>query len=303
VKFSRQSYYNGSKSKYTLINDQEKSFLAPYLTKKDQNSKMLNSFVDSTRRYTRIAVQMKDVGTEEMDKLMHQFKPEVDSIFDPEKYEVTLTGTSVIFLEGTKYLVRNLASSLLLAILVIALLMASLFYSVRMVVVSLIPNLIPLIVTAGAMGYFNIPLKPSTVLIFSIAFGISIDDTIHYLAKFRQELKSQKVNFKEAVIEALRETGISMIYTSVVLFFGFGVFTASDFGGTVALGILVSFTLLVAMNANLLLLPTLLLSLDRRATTRAFEHEALLQILDEEEDIEISALDFKKEGEQETTTE
>lgn len=294
IKFSRQMFYNGSPAKYGLFNNQDKSFLAPYLTNKGQNSKLLRSFVDSTRRVTRVTAHLEDISTGKMDTVMQALRPKVDSIFSPEKYNVTMTGSSVIFLEGTKYLVKNLFTSLLLAIFVIALLMAALFYSARMVLVSLIPNLIPLIVTAGAMGFIGVPLKPSTILIFSIAFGISIDDTIHYLAKFRQELKTQKISFKIAVLEALRETGISMIYTSVVLFFGFCVFTASNFGGTVALGLLVSFTLLVAMNANLILLPSLLLTLDRRFTTKALEHESLLQILDEEEDIELDNLELDK---------
>jgi hypothetical protein len=164
-----------------------------------------------------------------------------------------------------------------------------------MVLVSLVPNLIPLLTTAGLMGWFGIPIKPSTILVFSIAFGISVDDTIHYLAKYRQELKTHKWNIKEASILALRETGISMIYTSIVLFFGFGVFTASNFGGTVALGILVSVTLLVAMVSNLVLLPSLLLSLEKKFTKTAFKDEPLLQIIDEDEDINIEALTIKKE--------
>ena len=297
IKFSRQAYYNGNEKRYGLFTDQDKSFLAPYLTSKGKNSKMLNSFVDSTRQITRITVQMKDISTEEMDTLMKTLKPKVDSIFSPDKYEVTLTGTSVIFLEGTKYLVKNLFTSLLLAIVVIALLMSTLFYSFRMVLMSLIPNILPLLVTAALMGYFSIPLKPSTIIIFSIAFGISIDDTIHYLAKFRQELKAHNHGFKLAVIEALRETGTSMIYTSVVLFFGFSVFTVSDFGGTVALGLLVSFTLFVAMNANLILLPSLLLSLDKRVTRKALAHEALLNLLDEDEDIDVEGLKLKNNEE------
>jgi len=294
IKFSRQAFYNGNPKKYALFTNQDKSFLAPYFAHKGENAKIMNAFVDSTRRITRITVQLEDISTGKMDTIMHSLRPQVDSIFDPEKYDVILTGTSMVFLEGTKYLVKNLFTSLLMAIVVISFLMAALFYSARMVLVSLIPNLIPLIVTAGAMGFLGVPLKPSTILIFSIAFGISIDDTIHYLAKFKQELKIQRISLKTAVLEALRETGVSMIYTSVVLFFGFSVFTASDFGGTVALGLLVSFTLLIAMNANLILLPSLLLSLDRRLTTKAFEHEALLQILDEEEDIEIEELDLNK---------
>ena len=205
----------------------------------------------------------------------------------------SFTGTSVMFLKGTDYLVENLFTSLSLAIILIASLMSVLFSSVRMVLVSLVPNLLPLLTTAGLMGFFGIPIKPSTILIFSIAFGISVDDTIHFLAKYRQELKQQKWNIKEAAHLALRETGVSMIYTSIILFFGFGVFTVSSFGGTVALGILVSVTLLFAMLADLVLLPSLLLSLDKALTTKAFKKEPLIEIFDEEEDIDLDELEVK----------
>ena len=105
------------------------------------------------------------------------------------------------------------------------------------------------------MGYLGVAIKPSTILIFSIAFGIAVDDTIHFLAKYRQELITNNWEVKKSVYNALRETGVSMFYTSIVLFFGFSVFTVSNFGGTVALGALVSATLLFAMLSNLLLLP------------------------------------------------
>ena len=177
--------------------------------------------------------------------------------------------------------------------MLIALIMAFLFSSLRMVFVSLIPNLIPLVFTAAVMGYFGISIKPSTILVFSIAFGISVDDTIHYLAKYRQELKVHSLNLREACILALRETGVSMIYTSIVLFFGFGVFTASEFGGTLALGLLVSITLLVAMASNLILLPSLILSFDSWLTTKAFKKESLLELVDEEDDIELEELYVK----------
>ena len=171
--------------------------------------------------------------------------------------------------------------------------MAVLFRSGQMVLISLIPNLVPLLFTAAIMGYFNIPIKPSTVLVFSIAFGISVDDTIHYLAKFRQELKANGWKIKEAVISAVRETGVSMMYTSIILFFGFAVFIASEFEGTQALGILVSVTLLVAMFSNLVLLPTLLLTLDNRFTKKIM-HEPLFVIFDEEDDIDVEELQIRK---------
>jgi hypothetical protein len=228
-----------------------------------------------------------------MEVILDDLKQRIDSIFPPDKYEVHYTGTSVVWLKGTDYLVKNLFLSLSIAIVLIALIMAFLFSSGRMVMVSLIPNLIPLIFTAGIMGYFDISIKPSTILIFSIAFGISVDDTIHYLAKYRQELKVHSLNLREACILALRETGVSMIYTSIVLFFGFGVFTASEFGGTVALGLLVSITLLVAMASNLILLPSLILSFDNWLTTKAFKEEPLLELVDEEDDIELEELYIK----------
>jgi predicted RND superfamily exporter protein len=236
---------------------------------------------------------MADIGTKKMQKIKDEIRPRIDSIFDPEKYDVVLTGNSIVFLKGTNFLVKNLFTSLALAIVVISILMSILFSSYRMVVVSLIPNFIPLLVTAGLMGYFGIAIKPSTILVFSIAFGISVDDTIHYLAKYRQELKLMKWNIKESVIAALRESGVSMIYTSIVLFFGFGIFSVSNFGGTVALGILVSITLFVAMLSNLVLLPCLLLSLEKSLTTKAFK-EPMVQIIDEEEDIELDDLVVRK---------
>tara|TARA_B110000971_G_scaffold56921_1_gene57949 strand:- start:1018 stop:3405 length:2388 start_codon:yes stop_codon:yes gene_type:complete len=294
ARFSKQAYYNGNPDFYSLPSSQEKNFILKYAKNtSSSDSDLFSSFMDSTNSVARVSSRMKDIGTKQMRALRDSIKPKIDAIFSPDKYDVSITGNSVLFLEGTTYLVKNLFSSLLLAIGLIAILMAWMFSSSRMVVVSLLPNLIPLILTGALMGYFGISIKPSTILVFSIAFGISIDDTIHFLAKYRQELKSNNWNIKIAVINALRETGVSMFYTSIVLFFGFSIFIASDFGGTVALGLLVSVTLLFAMMANLLLLPSLLLSLERIITTRSFK-EPLIDILDEEEDIELDALTIRK---------
>ncbi len=252
-------------------------------------SSVSRNFLDSSKTITRISAQIADIGTLEMDALMKELRPKIDSIFPPLKYDVTLTGTSIVFLEGTHYLVNNLAISISLAILLIALVMALLFSSVRMVFIALLPNIMPLLFTAGIMGWTGIPIKPSTILVFSIAFGISVDDTIHFLAKYRQELTRLNWNIKRAVILAVEETGVSMMYTSIVLFSGFMMFSMSEFDGTRSLGILVSVTLFVAMFANLLLLPSLLLSLEQFVTTKAFQ-EPLMHIIDEEEDIELEEL-------------
>jgi predicted RND superfamily exporter protein len=220
------------------------------------------------------------------------FKKKLREAIDKEYYTVELTGTAVVASEGTQYLVINLFTSLMFAVLAIAILMAILFRSWRMVMVSLVPNLIPLVFTGGIMGWFGIPLKPSTLLVFSIAFGISVDDTIHYLAKYRQELKHMNHDIKQCVIMAIREAGLGMFYTSIVLFCGFFVFTLSEFGGTQALGLLISLTLLVAMLTNLVVLPSFLLSLEKRLTTRSFV-EPYFDVYDEETDMDFNDLQIE----------
>ena len=297
LKFSKQAFYNGKEKYYTLPSNQEKNFILAYAgnstNDSDQGIGALHSFVDSTQQITRVSIRMKDVGTKRMEELYTDFRQEVDSIFPAEKYKVTVTGSSVTFFKGTQYLVKNLFSSLALAVFLISLFMAIMFYSWRMVVMSLIPNILPLIFTAAIMGFTGIPIKASTILVFSIAFGISVDNTIHFLAKYRQELKMTGWNIRRSVKLALRETGVSMMYTFVVLFFGFGVYSVSQFGGTAALGVLVSLTLLIAITSNLILLPSLLIGLERLLTTRSFR-EPLLEIYNEEEDIELDELEIQE---------
>ncbi|HLT33411.1 MAG TPA: MMPL family transporter, partial [Aquaticitalea sp.] len=284
VKYSKQAYYNGNPQYYQLPTSQENSFILSYAKNSNTEADLLKSFVDSTGRYARITTFMKDIGTDKMERIEEDLQTEINKLFPAENYNVIMTGKALVFQKGTNYLVKNLAISLSLAIFLIALFMAYLFRSFRMIVISLIPNLLPLLVTAGLMGYLGVPLKPSTILVFSIAFGISVDDTIHFLAKYRQELQVNNWKIKKSVYGALRETGVSMFYTSIVLFFGFSVFTLSSFGGTVALGALVSATLLFAMLSNLLLLPSLLLSLERSIANKETLKQPTINIIPEEDD-------------------
>ena len=290
VKYSKQAYYNNNPEYYQLPNSQEQTFLLSYAKSSAKSTNLLKSYVDSTGQYARITTFMMDTETERFDRLEEDLVAKIDKIFPADRYNVSLTGKALVFQKGTKYLVTNLIISLSLAILLIALFMAWMFRSFRMILVSLIPNLLPLIITAGLMGFLGVPIKPSTILVFSIAFGISVDDTIHFLAKYRQELIANNWQIKKSVYAALRETGLSMFYTSIVLFFGFSVFTISSFGGTVALGALVSITLLFAMLANLLLLPSLLLSLERSIANKQTLKEPSLEIIpnnEEDEDYEV----------------
>jgi predicted RND superfamily exporter protein len=294
VKFSKQAFYRGNPKMYTMPNNQEKNFIFSYAPKMEKGKKsILSSFVDSTARYTRISTQMANLGTFEIQRINEELRPKVDSIFPPSKFDVYFTGTALVFLKGTKYLVNNLFTSLLLALVVITILMALLFTSIRMILISLVPNIIPLLLTAAMMGFVGISIKPSTVLIFSIALGISVDNAIHFLSRYRLHLKINDWRIKDSVIPALKETGFSMIYSSVVLFFGFIIFTLSSFGGTESLGYLIAFTLIVALLSNLFLLPSLILTLDNRITTKAFK-EPLLEIFDEEDDIELNNLEIEQ---------
>ncbi|MDA9140271.1 efflux RND transporter permease subunit [Flavobacteriaceae bacterium] len=280
VKYAKQAYYNGNPNYFALPTSQENSFIYPFLNSSNSNSQLLNGYVDSTGQFGRITTYMKDIKTSRMEEIEADLKESIAKIFPKDRYGVNITGKSLLFLKGTKYLINNLILSLSLAILLIALFMAFLFRSFKMILISLIPNLLPLIITAGVMGFTGIPLKPSTILVFSIAFGISVDDTIHFLAKYRQELIANGWKINKAVFAALRETGISMFYTSVVLFFGFSIFMSSNFGGTQALGGLVAVTLMMAMLANLVLLPSLLISLEDSISNDKVLKEPKLEILD-----------------------
>jgi len=293
VKYANQAYKNEGEKYYVLPQQMDLPRISSIIRKSEINDNLGFKLKDDINSKARVTLRMADISTPRMDEIVSDLQPKVDEIFPSPQYNVTITGSSMVFLEGTKFLVVNLMYSLILVIILISIFMAWMFRSFRMVLVSLVPNLIPLLLTSAIMGYFGIPLKPSTILVFSIAFGISVDDTIHFLAKYRQELLLNNWKIKESVYAALKETGVSMIYTSVVLFFGFFVFVASDFGGTVALGLLVSITLFFAMMSNLLLLPALLLSLEKSITTMAFR-DPLMEVYDEEEDVELTRIKVKR---------
>lgn len=289
VKYSKQAFYNGNPKYYQLPTAQENNFILSYAKNTTNDVGLLKSYVDSTGQYARITTFMQNAETEKVQQIEQELKKEIKKLFPDDRYEVSITGKAYLFQKGTQFLVRNLILSLALAIVLISLFMAYMFRSFRMIIISLIPNILPLLVTAGMMGYLGVPIKPSTILVFSIAFGISVDDTIHFLAKYRQELLANRWRIKASVFAALRETGVSMFYTSIVLFFGFSVFITSNFGGTIALGALISGTLLLAMMANLLLLPVMLLSLERSIANKRVFKEPSIKIIPDEDDSEKEA--------------
>jgi len=277
LKVANQAFYEGDPGSYSVPSKLDAPFIIDYVKAENGQDSLLSSLTDSSKAVARISVQMKNLNTNEIAQARDDIQAKANEIFDPEDYNITITGASISFMNGTKYLVNNLFQSLALAVLLIAFFMGIMFRNLRIVIISLIPNMIPALLTAALMGYFSIPLKPSTVLVFSIAFGISVDDTIHFLSRFRQEMKAHSGNIRSAVIKALRETALGMAYTSIVLFFGFSVFAASNFGGTKALGTLVSLTLLSAMFTNLLLLPSLLMVMHKGQNRRRIRKMQKLQ--------------------------
>jgi len=270
LKFAKQAFFEGDSNNYSMPAEYDLPALAQYLSFKGDSSgaknsfsKLVASFMDSTRQEARISVNMADVGSKRLPMILDSIQARVSQLFDSTKYEVELTGTSVTFLEGSRYIIDGLKESIMWAFLLIALCMLYLFRSFRILVCSLIPNIIPLVITAGVMGWVGIALKPSTVLVFSVALGIAIDVTIRFLVNYKQELPNHNYDSRETVIATIHSTGISIIYTSMVLIAGFIIFCFSGFGGTKALGWLTSLTLVSATITNLVLLPALLITIGK----------------------------------------
>lgn len=267
LKFARQAYYNGSPRYYALpdfntltSNDMK---VIDYLENSGQKGILENRFVDSKGEIARISVQVADIGSDSMPKLIADLQPKIDAIFDKENYDVKITGTSIVALSGYQYLIDGLFESLIIALIVISLILLYQFRSLRMLAISFLPNLIPLFITGAIMGFMNIAIKPSTVLIFSIAYGMCVDFTCYFVAKYKHDLIRNSFNIPKTVMSSLQEAGVSMIYTSLILFCGFFIFVFSKFGGTVNMGLLTSITLLVALFNNLLLLPALILLFEK----------------------------------------
>lgn len=298
IKAMRQAFYNQNPKRYALPDRQDKNFIFRYFRKSSKESSLLSSFVDSTGQKMRISLKVADIGSDKMDSLVNKvIIPKKDEIFAGTTMKATVTGTTPLFVKGNNFLISNLKFSFVLAFFIIAMIMGMLFMNLKMIVLSIIPNIIPLLITAGIMGFAGIPLKPSTAIVFSIAFGISVDYAIHFLAKYRQELFANNFFVPLAVSKALREIGPSMIYTSIVLFAGFIIFTASGFGGTVALGFLTSTTLFISMLTNLIVLPSLLLTFDdgkrKKGLHPLIEHYDEFYEEKDDEEIDVEQIEVK----------
>lgn len=270
IKFAKQAFYDGDSLSYAVPTGTEMAFIGPYFASAapkegikptgNDPAQLLNKFIDSAKRQTRISVNMKDIGSAQLPGLLQKIDSASVAIFDTAKYNVVITGSSVTFLEGSNFIVKGLGESIFWAFLLIAICMIFLFRSFPILICSLIPNIVPLFITAGIMGWTGVSLKPSTVLVFSVALGIAIDVTIRFLVNYKQELPHLNYQVHTTLVQTIKHTGISIIYTSLVLVAGFIIFCFSDFGGTKALGWLTSITLVVSTLTNLVLLPALIKS-------------------------------------------
>jgi predicted RND superfamily exporter protein len=301
LKASRQAFYNNKSEYYSLPTRSDRNFILRYLSGDQSESSLLNTFVDKEQQKMRISLKVADIGSVRLDSLLDNVvNKKMAELFADTEIEAKATGTTLLFVKGNKFLVQNLRKSLILAFVIIAIIMGILFRNPKMIAISLIPNLIPLIMIAGLMGYFDIALRPSTVLIFSVVFGISVDDSIHFLAKYRQELFANNFFVPMAISKSIRETGASMIYTSVVLFAGFIIFSFSEFTSTKMLGVLTSTTLLIAMFANLIVLPALLMVFDdgkrKKDAHPLIEHYDEFYQEDEDEEINVEQIVLQQNG-------
>ncbi|MFN3315806.1 MAG: efflux RND transporter permease subunit, partial [Raineya sp.] len=272
LKSANQVYFNGDTNFYALPDSRNWVFFQKYVSKPadDSQDNLSKYFVDSLEQKMRISFKVADMGSIKMKEMLEKnIQPTISKIFD-KSVEVQVTGTMPIFAKGNTYLINNLFGSILIAVILVGLANGLIFTSLRLIIISLIPNIIPMLVTAGLMGFLGIPLKPSTMIVFSIVLGIAVDDTIHFLAHYRLQLDKDSDHI-HAVITSIKETGLSMIYTSIVLMAGFCIFIFSEFQGTVSLGLLSASTLFVAMLTNLTILPALLLSFDPQRQKKSEE--------------------------------
>lgn len=262
LKTANRSFKSGLHSNYKLPENKGDIARFKKQLQRLENGQILRLVVDSTQQFARITGTIPDWGNKKVtaknDALEIFLKNELKSPY----FDVKLTGTAHLLDLNLKTLSYNMMQGLILASVIIAVLMAILYRSFTMTIISLIPNMLPLIVVAGLMGLMGINLKISTAITFTIAFGIAVDDTIHFLSKLKLELSKGKT-----LLRALRTTyittGKAIILTSLVLLAGFFMLILSDFEGTFAMGALVSLSLFVAVVADLMLLPLLLLAFYR----------------------------------------
>lgn len=258
VKGLNQAQHNGNIDYHRLPdNDDELEYLQTKLDRV-QKAGILKAFVTEDGKKVRFSGRIADSGNVAVTALNHKLDSFMVANIDPLLLRHKITGTSQLIDLNNSYLSKSMIWGLLIAFGVIAIIMGFLFRSLRIVIISLIPNILPLLMIGGIMGFVGIPLKVSTSIIFTIAFGIAVDDTIHFMSKLKLELAKGKSMFY-AIKRTYLSTGKAIVVTSIILCGGFVTLIFSGFLGTFYIGVLISLTLLFAVLADLTILPVLLI--------------------------------------------
>lgn len=217
----------------------------------------MNLLISEDKKYGRLSSFLSDAGTDSIRVVQESIRNFIDTKTDKSKVQFTITGTGIIFDKNTQYLRSNIISGVLLAFLCIGIVMAFMFRDWKMVVISIIPNVIPLAVCAGIMGLLKIELDAPTSIIFGISYGIAVDDTIHFLSKFKIE-RQKGYDVETAIRNTFEETGKAVFIMSVILFFGFMILMLSPTAATFNIGLLTGITLFSAVWPDVYLLPMML---------------------------------------------
>jgi predicted RND superfamily exporter protein len=228
------------------------------------NPKGLSMLVSKDETSCRIMGFLPEYGSYETNRRNEKMLQYLDETIDHELIDYRITGTTFLIDKSHELLSKNLLKGLFIAILIIGIILALYFKSFKLLILSLIPNIIPLLVVAGVLGWTGISLKMSTSIIFTIAFGIAVDDTIHMMSYY---IKNGIKDTKEALMATFYHAGSAMLITSIVMIAGFSLFLFSDFGATFYLGLFTSLSLLIALIVDLTILPILLFTFKKKDAT------------------------------------
>jgi len=216
-----------------------------------------NILINKDKTKARLSTRLLDIGADNIRNLGAEMDEWVGKNIDTSLMSVKRTGSGILVDKNAFYVRESLMKGLSIALVIISLLMGFLFKDFKMLLISIIPNVFPLFFAAGLMGYFGIEMEAGVAIVFAIIFGIAVDDTIHFLSKFKLSLRAGK-SIEESIHVTFKETGKAICLTSVILFFGFMIMLFSNNPPSVNIGFLISITLVSAVACDLLLLPILI---------------------------------------------
>lgn len=254
VKYANQIDKGGS-NRYYKFPDREEFQNQKSIRNQLINRGVTDGVIDSSRQYARFAGFIPEWGSHDTQNRNHALEAFIEKKIDENVLKARVTGTTYLIDKSNESLSVELLKGLLLAVLMIAIVLAIYFKSFKMLLISLVPNFIPLLFTAGIMGFMGVPLKLTTAIIFVVAFGIAVDDTIHFLGAYKKQKAKSPI---WRIIKTFKSAGLAILITSILIIGGFVLFTLSSFATTFYLGLFLSLAMLFALLTDLILLPLLL---------------------------------------------